>query len=159
VVLRALALVQIPVRLVLVGVEQKLDLEGVMQHVPARHVVVRLPFMPDVRPLYDLLDLVLLPSRIEGLSQSLLEAMALRKPVIASAAGGNLDLITDQVDGRLAAPLDASSWARIIDELLSTPAQAERLGSAASRTARETYSLPRTVERTAELYHSLLALR
>jgi hypothetical protein len=34
-----------------------------------------LPFTPDVRPLYDLLEVVLLPSRSEGLSQSLLEAM------------------------------------------------------------------------------------
>ena len=47
-----------------------------------------------MRPLYELLELVLLPIRMEGLSQSLLEAMALGKPAIASAAAGNLDLVT-----------------------------------------------------------------
>jgi glycosyltransferase involved in cell wall biosynthesis len=47
------------------------------------HAVVCLPFTPEVAPLYRLLEVVLLPSRIEGISQSLLEAMALAKPVVA----------------------------------------------------------------------------
>jgi glycosyltransferase involved in cell wall biosynthesis len=118
--------------------------------------VVMLPFSPSVRPLYDLLDLVLLPSRIEGLSQALLEAMALGKPVIASAAAGNRDLITDDVDGRLVEPLDPDAWCHAIEKLLASPATATRLGDAARLTARQTFSLERTVQQTADLYRAML---
>jgi glycosyltransferase involved in cell wall biosynthesis len=112
---------------------------------------------PDVRALYELLDLVLLPSRIEGLSQALLEAMALGKPVIASAAAGNADLITDGRNGRLVEPLDPAAWASAIEELLGDSVTATRLGAAASLTARNDYSLQHTIERTATLYRSILS--
>jgi glycosyltransferase involved in cell wall biosynthesis len=156
VVLRALDRLSIPVRLVLSGVEPDRELESLARRVPSRHRVVMLPFTPGVRPLYDLLELVLLPSRIEGLSQGLLEAMALGKPVIASAAAGNRDLITDKVDGRLVEPLDPDAWRRTIEDLLGSAATATRLGEAARSTARQTFSLERTVQQTADLYRTIL---
>lgn len=159
IILRALEQVTTPVRLVMAGVEPTSPLGRLGGRVPERHAVVCVPFRPEVRPLYELLELVLLPSRSEGFSQALLEAMALSKPVIASAATGNLDLITEGVDGRLVAPLDPSAWAHAIEELLSSPTAATRLGVAARRTARETYALDHTVERTAELYRSILTAR
>jgi glycosyltransferase involved in cell wall biosynthesis len=156
VVLRGLDRVAIPTRLVLAGVDANSRLDRLVTQVPPRHAVVRLPFAPAVRPLYDLLELVLLPSRIEGLSQALLEAMALGKPVIASAAAGNLDLITDGVDGRLVDPLDPAAWGRALDELLSSPNLCSRFGTAARHTARDTFALKHTVERTGALYRSLV---
>jgi len=156
VVLAALADVRTPVRLVLAGAGQDETLAEAVQRVPPRHAVVMLPFVPDVRPLYELLELVLLPSRMEGFSQALLEAMALGKPVIASAAAGNLDLVTDGTDGLLVAPSDPAAWAAAIERALTDPALAARLGQAGRRTARETYALDRTVERTAELYRDVL---
>jgi glycosyltransferase involved in cell wall biosynthesis len=156
VVLRALDQVATPVRLVLAGVGEHSGLDELVSRVPPRHDVVRLPFDPEVRPLYDLLDVVLLPSRIEGLSQSLLEAMALGKPVIASAAAGNRDLITDRVDGLLVEPLEPAAWARALEEILADPATASRLAAAARHTARERHSLDRTVNTTAQLYRALL---
>ena len=158
VVLRALDRITTPVRLVLAGIETSHCLDHLVSKVPVRHAVVLLPFTPAVRPLYELLELVLLPSRIEGLSQALLEAMALGKPVIASAAAGNRDVITDMVDGRLVRPLDPAAWARAIEELLSNVTTANRLGTAARHTARETYTLERTVQRTGELYRSLVGV-
>jgi L-malate glycosyltransferase len=118
--------------------------------------VVTLPFVTDVRPLYELLEVALLPSRMEGFSQALLEAMALGKPVIASAAAGNLDLITDGVDGLLVPPTEPAAWAGAIERVLSDPGLAARLGDAGRRTARGTYALDRTVERTAALYREVL---
>ncbi|HKU59799.1 MAG TPA: glycosyltransferase family 4 protein [Gemmatimonadales bacterium] len=156
IVLGALAQVRTPVRLVLAGAGQEEALADAALRVPARHAVVLLPFVPDIRPLYELLDLVLLPSRMEGFSQALLEAMALGKPVIASAAAGNLDLVTEGTDGLLVAPTDPSAWAAAIERLLADQALAGRLGEAGRRTARETYALARTVERTGELYREVL---
>ncbi len=157
VVIRALGQVSPPVRLVMVGLPRDTRLSRLLVRLPARHSVAIVPFTTEVRPLYELLNLVLLPSRMEGLSQSLLEAMALGKPIVASAAGGNLDLIRDGVNGRLAPPRDSTAWARVIEELLSNTAAAKRLGEAARYTAREEYTMERTVERTAQLYCSVLA--
>jgi L-malate glycosyltransferase len=157
VVLDALECVSTPVRLVLAGVDPSGPLGNAARRVPSRHTVVCVPFTAEIRPLYDLLDVILLPSRIEGLSQSLLEAMALGKPVIASAAAGNLDLIATEVSGLLVPPLEARAWAAAIERILQDQAFAGRLGSAARRTARETFSLDRTVERTRWLYESLVS--
>jgi glycosyltransferase involved in cell wall biosynthesis len=82
--------------------------------------------------------------------------MALGKAVIASAAAGNLDLISDRKDGRLVEPRDSTAWARAINELLADRAEAARLGDAARLTARVRFSLERTVQQTAALYRSLL---
>jgi len=155
VVLMALRWVRTPVRLVLAGVNPAGPLGELAGRVPAPHAAVCLPFATDVRPLYDLLELVLLPSRKEGLSQSLLEAMALGKPVIASAAAGNLELVTSEVDGLLVPPLDARAWAASIERVLANPGWSRRLGAAGRRTARETFSLERTVDQTVRLYRSL----
>jgi L-malate glycosyltransferase len=156
VVIDALEYVATPVRLVLAGVNPLDPLGRAARRVSSRHPVVCIPFTAEVRPLYDLLDAVLLPSRIEGLSQSLLEAMALGKPVIASAAAGNLDLVTSEVSGLLVPPLDARAWAAAIERVLGDPSLALRLGAAARRIARESFSLDRTVERTHRLYDSLV---
>jgi glycosyltransferase involved in cell wall biosynthesis len=155
VVLEALGRVQTPVRLVLVGVDPAGPIAARARGVGVLHAVVCLPFTVDVAPLYRLLEIALLPSRIEGFSQALLEAMALGKPVIASAAGGNVELVRHEVDGLLVSPLDPGAWAGAIERLLGDAALAARLGEAARETARVTYSLDRTVERTLGLYRSL----
>jgi glycosyltransferase involved in cell wall biosynthesis len=157
VVIRALDRVTTPVRLVLAGVDPTSHVGALGARVPERHAVVCLPFTPDVRPLYELLELALLPSRMEGFSQGLLEAMALAKPVIASASTGNLELVRDNQNGRLVPPRDSGAWAVAIEELLTDRAAALRLGHAARITAREGFSMARTVERTLALYRSLLA--
>jgi L-malate glycosyltransferase len=156
VVLRALERVEAPVRLVLAGVGPESSLASLAAALPSRHAVVFVPFAPDVRPLYELLELVLLPSRMEGLSQALLEAMALGKPVIASAAAGNLDVVTDGADGRLVPPREPSAWAASIEQLLGSRELAARLGADARRTARERFSLARTVDDTLVVYRTVL---
>jgi glycosyltransferase involved in cell wall biosynthesis len=156
VVLEALGLLRTPVRLVLAGVDPSSQLGGRARAVGPPHAVVCVPFTPDVTPLYRLLDAALLPSRMEGFSQSLLEAMALGKPVIASAAGGNPELVSHGVDGVLVPPLDPAAWAAAVERVLTEEALASRLGEAARRTARERFSLERTISRTLELYRSLV---
>ncbi len=144
-------------RLVLAGVDPASHVGALSARVPERHAVVCLPFTAEVRPLYELLELALLPSRMEGFSQGLLEAMALAKPVIASASTGNLELVRDNYNGRLVPPRDPVAWAAAIEELLADRATALRLGHAARITAREEFSMARTVDRTCTLYRSVLA--
>src|SRR5438093_340606 len=64
VVIQALDRVRQPVRLVLAGVDPASYVGRLSARVPKRHAVVCLPFTADVRPLYELLELALLPSRM-----------------------------------------------------------------------------------------------
>ena len=155
VVLRALEWVAPPVRLVLAGVAPA-ELEPLIRRVPVRHAVVAIPFAGDIRALYELLELLLLPSRMEGLSQAALEAMALGKPVALSAAGGNLDLVRHGADGLLVAPTEPRAWAAAIERLLGDAPLRDRLGGAARRTARERFALEHTVRLTARVYEEVL---
>jgi len=155
VVVESLALVQTPVRLVLAGLDGDM-LTRPLPPLPPRHRVVRLPFRYDTRPLYDLVDLVLHPSRWDALPQAVLEAMALGKPVVASAATGNAQIIRDGVDGFLVAPTDRAAWASAIDRVLGDASLARRLGAEARRRAREDFRFDQTLERTIALYHEVV---
>lgn len=155
VVLSALAEVRTPVRLVLAGLSGE-ALTGPLPPLAARHAVVRLPFLPEIRPLYDLLEVALHPSRLDAFPQAVLEAMALGKPVIGSDATGNAVIIQDGVNGLLVAPDDPAAWAEALDRVLTDPGLAARLGAAAVRRAREDFPLERTIDRTIQLYREVL---
>src|SRR5204863_299105 len=81
-------------------------LRALAQSAPARHRVVFVPLIDRPLAFYHLAAVAALPSRMEGLSQALLEAMALGLPVVASAAGGNRDLVRSGETGLLISPLD-----------------------------------------------------
>ncbi len=158
VLLRALATVRRPVTLALVGVAPDPELEALAAQVP-HHGVRCIPFRPDVLPFYRLFDVVVLPSRGEGLSQSLLEAMALGLPVVASRAGGNMDLVSRGADGMLVAPRDGAAFGAALERLLDDGALRRRLGEQARRTARERFQVARTAALTEAAYRLALAQR
>jgi glycosyltransferase involved in cell wall biosynthesis len=79
----------------------------------------------DVRPWHLALDVELLLSDQEGLPLSLVEATALRVPVVASAVGGVADVVRDGIDGRLVPPRDARAAAEAVVGLLEQGATRE----------------------------------
>ena len=66
-------------------------------------------------------DVFVLPSVAEGMSNSLLEAMATALPCVVSGIGGNTDLIADRETGRLVAESNPQAWASTLVELLRNP--------------------------------------
>jgi glycosyltransferase involved in cell wall biosynthesis len=158
VVLAALHQVATPIHLVLAGLDGD-ALVRPLATVPERHSIVRLPFDPDIRPIYDLLELVLHPSRWDALPQAVLEALALEKPVIASNSTGNAVIIRNGVDGLLVDPDHPAAWAGAIDQLLGDSALAARLAAQGRRRAREDFPVSRTIDRTIEVYRGVLAAR
>src|SRR5437016_4177012 len=108
---------------------------------------------------YHLATVAALPSRMEGLSQALLEAMALGLPVVASDAGGNPEMVRSGETGLLVRPLDPAAWAEALERLLGDGALARRLAHAGRALVRREFTLERTAERTEAVYREALARR
>lgn len=87
------------------------------------------------------LNVAVLCSRSEGLSNALLEYMAAGLPIVASAVGGNTSLIDEGVHGLLVPPQDPASLAQAIERLLGDPHMAGAMGRAAQDRVRHHYSL------------------
>lgn len=158
-VLRALAYLERPVVLACVGIEPDAELAALARAVPARHRVAFVPFTERALAFYKLAAVAALPSNIEGLSQALLEAMALGVPVVASDAGGNTDLVTSDVTGLLVPTEDARGWAAALDRVLGDVSVAARFAAAGRELVRTHHTLERTAERTEVVYLEALARR
>jgi glycosyltransferase involved in cell wall biosynthesis len=102
-------------------------------------------------------DVFVLPSVAEGMSNSLLEAMATALPCAVSAIGGNTDLIEDGTTGRLVSSPTPESWTQTLLELLDDPDHARRLGAAARRRIDEHFALSVVVDRYVDIYRRMLA--
>ncbi|WP_406696573.1 glycosyltransferase family 4 protein [Singulisphaera sp. Ch08] len=103
-------------------------------------------------------DLFVLPSVAEGMSNSLLEAMATALPCVASGIGGNVDLIGEGV-GRLVIGDDPAMWSDALIEILGDRDHASRMGATARHRVETEFALPIVVDRYLTLYRHLLAER
>jgi len=159
VLIQALPRIERGVLVVCVGVEPDAQLRALAQAVPERHRVVFVPLIDRALAFYQGAALAALPSRMEGLSQSLLEAMALGLPVVASDAGGNPDLIRSGETGLLVAPLDPAAWAEALGRLLGDGGFSDRLAAAGRAYVRREFTLERTADRTEAVYREALARR
>lgn len=148
VLLRAAHFVGTPICLVFAGVAEDPPLAALAAAVPRRHTVQWLGEVQHPLPLYRVATLFALPSRIEGLSQAVLEAMGVGVPVLASRAGGNADLIEDGATGRLLPPLHHAAWGRAIEEALADHEVARRWAETARVRVHREFTVHRTVERT-----------
>ena len=159
VLLAALPALRRPVAVACVGIEPDRDLIALRDALPGRHRVAFVSFTERPLPFYRLATLAALPSRIEGLSQALLEAMALGLPVVASEAGGNTDLVTSGETGLLVPPLDTMAWARALDRVLGDGTFRSRIARAGRDLVRREFTLERTAERTEVVYGEAIERR
>ncbi len=104
-------------------------------------------------------DLFVLPSREEGMSIALLEAMALGMPLVATAIPGNRRLVADREHGRLVPPGDVEELARTICEQWGNFDRAIEMGRAARSLVEREYSITAVARRHLELFERLLAAR
>lgn len=111
----------------------------------------------DVAALTADLTLAVLPSLREAQGISILEAMARRVPVVATAVGGIPEVVTDGVDGLLVPPRDPVALANAIISLLDDHGRRDRIGQAGYRTVVERFSIQAQVRRTQEVYDEELA--
>lgn len=110
----------------------------------------------DVRPWLAALDVFVLPSAWEGMSNALLEAMATGLPVVATAVGGTPEVVVDGVTGLLVPPGDPDLLAQAIRQLLRDLDLRHTMGQAGRARVEKSFSIEETVRRTEELYTTLL---
>jgi glycosyltransferase involved in cell wall biosynthesis len=108
----------------------------------------------DVADLMALLDVVVLPSRSEGLPFALLEAMVLAKPVVATRVGGNPEVVEDGRTGLLVPPEDPAALAQAVLFLLDRPAEAVAMGRRGRERVVLDFSPARSAGALQELYWS-----
>ncbi len=110
----------------------------------------------DVPAILSGLDIAVLSSMSEGLSNVILESMAAGKPVVATQVGGNSELVRDGINGYLVPPADSRALAEAIENLLRHPRQAIQMGRAGKSMVRDRFSQRQMVEHYERLYVSLL---
>jgi len=123
---------------------------GVQEH------ILWLGRVPDVRPVMEAADVVVLPSNKETLGYVLMEAMALERPVVATRTGGIPELVEDGRTGRLVQPGNATELAGAIAELLRDPAKRRLWGAAGRSRVIEKFSLDAMVLAYEKLYRAIV---
>lgn len=111
-----------------------------------------LGFRGDVPRLLQAFDVFVLPSLSEGLPLSILEALSLERPVVATAVGGNGEIIESDVSGYLVPPADPESLAKTILRVLGDTALSTRLGKAGRNRVEKAFSLENMVMEYQSLY-------
>lgn len=103
------------------------------------------------------LDVLVIASRIESIPILLYEAMAMAKPIIATAVGGIPEVLSHGETGLLVPPEDPEALAQAIDRLVENPTEASRMGEAARRRALAHFTVGKCVEGVARAYESVLS--
>ncbi len=147
-------------RLVMVGdgplrdeAQQVLDAAGVAQ----------LAWLPgeraDVPDVMRALDGFVLPSLAEGISNTILEAMASALPVLATRVGGNAELVAEAETGEIVPAGDVEALAAALVRLSTDPVRATTMGRAGRARAERLFSLSAMVQAYRDLYDRLVAQR
>ncbi|MEM9386284.1 MAG: TIGR03088 family PEP-CTERM/XrtA system glycosyltransferase [Pseudomonadota bacterium] len=113
----------------------------------------------DVEVLYRGFDLFVLPSLGEGISNTILEAMASGRPVVATAVGGNVELVEDGVTGCLVPSDDVQVLADTLQRYVEDSALRARQSEAARADALARYSMEAMVGSYLKVYDELMARR
>ena len=125
---------------------EKLNIQEHVHFLGVRH---------DIPQLMQLCNVYVNTSIFEGMSNTILEAMAAGRPVIATRVGGNPELVKDKITGYLIEPKSVESLANRLNELLMDPELAEAMGSAGRKGAEQNHSMSTMINRYQALYQEM----
>jgi glycosyltransferase involved in cell wall biosynthesis len=111
----------------------------------------------NIEEIVESFDIGVLSTFTEGISNSVMEYMALSKPVVATDGGGTRELVVDNETGFLVPPENPDALAAKIEYLLDHPDVARRMGKAGEARLRCEFALTRMVEETIKLYQLAIA--
>ena len=102
-------------------------------------------------------EIFVLPSRSEGFSNAIIEAMAASLPVVATHVGGNAEAVQAGVTGLIVPPDDPTALAAAIATLLADPAQALSMGAAGKARAAHHFTVEAMMKQITSTYANLLS--
>lgn len=155
-IIEALKLIPKPVQAVFIGISEKdLDLTGLNQSL---HTLTFIPHVENAEVLYyyKLFDVFVLASTMEGISQAILESMAMGVPVIATNSSGNPDLVKNDKNGFLFENGDIKQLASRIEIILNDQEIKERFILEGRKTVLEDFSIDNTVRNYEEFFESIV---
>lgn len=142
-------------RLVLVGDgEMRGEIETLLNDAGATDQSWLPGYRDDTDRFYQSLDLFVLPSRREGISNTILEAMASGLPVVATRVGGNPEIVEDRVSGTLVPPENPQALADALLAYLREPALLARHGQAGRERALRDFSMQAMVDAYTRVYEA-----
>lgn len=145
------------VRFLLVGEgELRPQIERQIKELKLEKHVILTGFRNDIPRLLAAMDIVVLSSHLEGLGTSLLDAMAMARPVIATRVGGIPEMVEDGVTGRLVPPRDPAALAGALIELINRPDERKRMGEAGRVRMLSMFSAEAMVAATEAVYREIL---
>ena len=100
-------------------------------------------------------DVVVMPSRHEGLGLVALEAMSIERPVVAACVGGLIEVVEDGITGRLVAPECPSALAEAVSSLLDNPTLRRSMGRAGRRRVEEKFTLAHMINAYSQIYNAV----
>lgn len=159
VLIRALAQLPPTVELKIAGVgSQRKNLEKLIVNLGLSN---RVHLVGDVLNIADFLrgcDLFVFPSLWEGLGLALIEAAAMKLPIVATSVGGTPEVVRDGESARLVQPNDPTALAEAISWMLEHPEDAKRMGEQARKTVVERFSVEQMVAAYSALYEEIVRL-
>lgn len=113
----------------------------------------------DIESLINAIDIGVLATFTEGISNSIMEYMALGKPVVATSGGGTRELLEDRETGFLIKTSDAEEMANKIDLLLNSPELCHRMGAKGQERIRNFFSIDSMVSKYISLYEGCIKIK
>lgn len=148
------------VRFLVVGGANNPSLEGSLYEMSVEKGIdkktIFTGFRRDIPQLLASMDVVVLPSEIDACSRVLFESMAMRKPLVATNAGGTPEIVQDGITGLLVKPGDPSGMAKCIKKLLDDKYLAEQYGNAGRKRVETMFTIERNIRETENVYLELL---
>ncbi|PIU84517.1 MAG: hypothetical protein COS67_12865, partial [Deltaproteobacteria bacterium CG06_land_8_20_14_3_00_44_19] len=132
------------------------SLEALSEEFRIRDKVIFTGFRSDIKEILSAIDILVIPSLLEGFPMITLEAMAMAKPIIATNIDGITEQITDGINGILTPPKDSSAIAQAIITLINNRGKAKAMGLAARKKVEQEFSVDKMVAETEKVYLSLL---
>ena len=117
--------------------------------------VLFLGFQNDMQRIYAAIDALLMPSTFEALPLTLLEAMAMNVPAIASDINGIPEVVTNKINGLLITPRNTDAIVEAMELLYRDRALLAQLGSAARKTIEHKFSSKKMVKDTIVVYKNI----
>jgi len=122
-----------------------------------RDKIIFTGFRNDINEILAAIDLLAVPSLLEGFPMVTLEAMAMAKPIIATRIDGVIEQISDGENGLLVPPKDHEALTESILKLIQDKELSERLGRLARKKVEQEFSVEKMVAETEKVYLSLLS--